>query len=943
MQQRANRYLGLYSHSPKLHSHLLIGSLQLLSWLFFHPSAWKNYLQDLDTNLRPDFYLAELGWAKRFSPALNRFLLQAYLVLPLLVGLLVSLGLCAFRIPATDIAFGVAVGVSACIAGSLAGGIVVGVAVSLASSFIGGTVVGLLFGAVVGTAKLADLGWGLGSTAASVGVLQSFIHPVSLMGINASNVAASVAVSVAKQKRDRISISQQFIGVISGLSISLVTLLIVAKAAENFVGDGISERSLMALGLLMGGFYGAAAGWRTRRWKVALPCCLVLGVCMGAAVSMGLNIDSAVVRGIAIGGGNAALLTTLFALPYVLSEKIAGTWLASIVGIVGSGGVYIIFASGIGETPLSLTLPLSALCILLGLTMSWWRPALFYPLQRVWNGILYRIEAQQSDSAPSLLRWNAAFWDEFQYIPLTGLDQHLLRVMEKDPAVGDVAIAHLNTGHQRWAAQAAQIERDARNLEACDTITAISQAHQTLEEGELIGPASALLQSLRQVSTDVSAALLQRSHYNQRLALSAVVNRLEGLQRMLVRSGTRRWRRPFTGHQLTESHSAPRFQPILQAWHQIVSEHMSQLLIETEQRQELDSPYVIGVPLTAQQELFVGRVDIGEKIERLLRDDRSPPLLLYGQRRMGKTSLLNNLGRLLPHTVIPLFIDLQGPTSQASNHAGFLYNLARAMSTSAKQQRRLIFPTVERAAFERDPVTTFDEWLDQVELCLGNDTALLALDEFEVLARVLEQGRFEEPVILGLLRNLIQHRPRFKVLLAGTHTLEAFHHWASYLINLQVVHISYLTQSEARQLIEYPVPAFALRYEPDATQRILDLTRCHPFLVQLLCAEVVALKNDQDVAVRRFATLADIDAVVPAALESASFFFADIERNQLSPAGAAALRSLAAPTSALEWQHPRVSAEIIRALIQRDLIECVNGQYRFQVELIRRWFAQDEH
>ena len=47
---------------------------------------------------------------------------------------------------------------------------------------------------------------------------------------------------------------------------------------------------------------------------------------------------------------------------------------------------------------------------------------------------------------------------------------------------------------------------------------------------------------------------------------------------------------------------------------------------------------------------------------------------------LGKTSLLNNLGRLLPSTIVPLFIDLQGPASRASDHAGLLYNLARAMA-----------------------------------------------------------------------------------------------------------------------------------------------------------------------------------------------------------------------------------------------------------------------
>ena len=96
-----------------------------------------------------------------------------------------------------------------------------------------------------------------------------------------------------------------------------------------------------------------------------------------------------------------------------------------------------------------------------------------------------------------------------------------------------------------------------------------------------------------------------------------------------------------------------------------------------------------------------------------------------------------------------------------------------------------------------DPFTRFDEWLDQVENALGDSAALLALDEFEALDRALARDRFEEEAVLGMLRHLIQHRPCFKVLLTGSHTLEEVHRWASYLINVQSVHISYLKE-EAR-------------------------------------------------------------------------------------------------------------------------------------------------
>jgi hypothetical protein len=490
---------------------------------------------------------------------------------------------------------------------------------------------------------------------------------------------------------------------------------------------------------------------------------------------------------------------------------------------------------------------------------------------------------------------------------------------------------YLATSRQRWAAQAAQIELDARGLERCTSTEAIGGTHRSLSAGELPGPASALLRSFSRVSQDVDAALSQESAYNQRLALSAVEDRLDGLNRELTRSDE-----PY----------ALRFRPITACWRQVVADRIQALTRAVEARQEIDSPYVIGVPLTERQEIFVGRGDVSARIEQLLLDRRHPPLLLYGQRRTGKTSLLNNLGRLLPSTIVPLFVDLQGPASLARDHAGLLYNLARAMIDSASRQRDLILPPLAYATLVDDPFTCFDEWLDAVENSLVGNTALLMLDEFEALDDAIARGQFEEHAVLGTLRHWIQHRSRFKVLISGSHTLDEVQRWASYLINVQVVGISYLKPEAALKLIERPVEGFALRYEPEASQRVLDLTRGHPFLTQLLCAEIVALKNSQAPAFRRLARRADVDAAVLEALGSGAFFFLDVQYNQVDRVGLAVLRFIAAQGEGavvsgevLARQFPDQVLWVLKVLIQRELIESTDKGYRFQVELIRRWFA----
>jgi len=87
-----------------------------------------------------------------------------------------------------------------------------------------------------------------------------------------------------------------------------------------------------------------------------------------------------------------------------------------------------------------------------------------------------------------------------------------------------------------------------------------------------------------------------------------------------------------------------------------------------------------------------------------------------------------------------------------------------------------------------------------------------------------------------------------------------------------------------------------------------------------------------------------VGAAVPEALSHGSFFFADIQQNQVDAAGLALLRFLAAQGEGavvsredLARQFPDELDRTLDLLTRRELIEPANGGYRFQVELIRRW------
>jgi hypothetical protein len=313
---------------------------------------------------------------------------------------------------------------------------------------------------------------------------------------------------------------------------------------------------------------------------------------------------------------------------------------------------------------------------------------------------------------------------------------------------------------------------------------------------------------------------------------------------------------------------------------------------------------------------------------------------------MGKTSLLYNLTRLLPRTIVPLYVDLQQACT-AANHTGFLHKLVKSFSASANLQRDLVLPTLPIEQLEADPFTCFDDWVDEVEKRLGDQTAILTMDELNALEIPFSEHRFSEHQVMGMLRHLIQHRPRFKVLLATSFSIEELDTWASYLINAEVVPISYLSEEESYRLIERPVKDFTLVYQPEAARRIYQLTRGHPHLLQALCSAIVELKNKQPLISRRLCSLADVESAVPGALRKATTHFLVIESEKMDelaldilyflarfPVGSYIRREL------LARESPQASGASLALLLRRDLIEQHEDGFRFQVELVHHWFAQ---
>lgn len=914
----------IYSDAPPLRPGHISAALQVLGWLLHRPTAWRNFVARVDPTLPPHFSLLQLRREHLRHPEMRRLLFVGYIVVPLLVSLLIGLPHVALYKGLLSTEMWGVIGVWSGILG------VSGLLSALLG--VGGGIVGGPLNVVVG----AIVDWSVPSIH-SFGIrsVVGIDSPVSGLCAALGGFSLGFATHARLQTPTLIRGTARSIGaVLLGVLIGVAAIFLTVKFGSNIWGGVIGSTGLaIAIGLSL--------QRRGSSWKRGMV--VVVSGCLGyvaIATIVIATLDFFVHRGLTgnlLAGAFLRARETIPALwlmlPAIFGEIVGGATAGAFAGIVGGMGGWLALAIVIDAAPNWPTIPVGIACIVFGFAVPVLRPLLLYPIVSMLNLIIFRLDEKRTDQQQSLLKWNAAFWDEDQRLPLFGLDAHLILVSERNPVDGQQALAFIAKGRQRWAAQEAQLELDARTLERCRDIESMARSHRQFGPGDLAGPASAVLRNLARISQDV-AAILEQNVYNQRVSLRALADRVDGLIRELNRS--------------TEPH-AIRFARIISEWQEIITQRERTLAEETARRQEIESPYVIGLPLNELQSVFVGRAEVAERIERLLLQPQRPPLLLYGQRRTGKTSLLHNLGRLLPSSLVPLFIDLQGPASRARNEVGFLYNLSIAIAKQAREHRDLRIVPVTREALKQDPFTVFEQWLDSFSEQLGDSKALLLFDEFEQLEEAMLKERLDRQLILGMLRHIIQHKPKFRVLLAGSHQLHEMKFWASYMINVQIVKLDNLTVIDALRLVEHPVQNFALRYQKQAAERVLHLTGCHPYLLQLLCDRIVHLKNAQPLNSRFLATVDDLENAISDAVQHGAFFFSDIENNQLDEQSRVLLRFLAK-----KGEHGLGTEEechalwgpdipfILKNLLARDLLELFDNGFRFRSELVRRWFTINE-
>ena len=293
---------------------------------------------------------------------------------------------------------------------------------------------------------------------------------------------------------------------------------------------------------------------------------------------------------------------------------------------------------------------------------------------------------------------------------------------------------------------------------------------------------------------------------------------------------------------------------------------------------------------------------------------------------MGKTSLLNQLPRLLGPDFAPALVDCQNPAVTGSA-ATLLRYLSRALAEGLRR-RRVMREPLGSAGLEREPFAAFDDWLDGVERAMPEGMrALLCLDEYERLQTTLDAG-WGVP-FLDTLRHTLQHRPRIALMFTGSHTFaELGPAWTDRFISARRVRVGLLTRDEVEPLLTRPIPEFDMTYAPPTSWEVIyDATQGQPFLTQAVAFELVQFLNEQQ---RKEATPSDIEEAIVRALVSGGEYFANLW-SDAGDSGRAILQAL------VRGEPPPEDRAARTWLREHDV---VNDAGEFVVPMVARWVKE---
>jgi hypothetical protein len=362
------------------------------------------------------------------------------------------------------------------------------------------------------------------------------------------------------------------------------------------------------------------------------------------------------------------------------------------------------------------------------------------------------------------------------------------------------------------------------------------------------------------------------------------------------------------------------------------------------------NPYVIGDPVLGK--LFVGREDVLRQLEGLwVKGNQLQSVVIYGHRRMGKSSILRNAANYLGTGIQVAYVNLL----EVGDAPQGVVEVLMAICDAIAEEMQIPPPTNEDLLTL--PLPSFRRYLKQIETQLGAKDLIIALDEFEKIEELIEAGKIPKD-FMGFLRGLVQMSSKIAFAFAGLHTLEEMtaDYFQPFFASVIPIHVGFMERAATRQILANPGEDFPLDYMPEALDQIYTLTAGQPYLVQLVGFQLIRRYNDSVFEQGRSRdpvfTVEDVEAVIntPEFFKQGRYYFEGVWGQAARGAAGqqAILQALAPHPEGLSMDALAETIgvnevnlqEALKTLKRHDVVEETEGCWRIIVELFRRWVLQ---
>ena len=290
------------------------------------------------------------------------------------------------------------------------------------------------------------------------------------------------------------------------------------------------------------------------------------------------------------------------------------------------------------------------------------------------------------------------------------------------------------------------------------------------------------------------------------------------------------------------------------------------------------SPIADGGPVPIESNMFYGREEFISNIVHSIIESESKQIIIYGQKRCGKSSVLLHLKKALEETNKTFCISFSlGDIIQNLSEVALYYKILRSIMDELEMQEDEgveipEFSLPNYTDFKNldtdNPLNTFTSYMSKFKkACKRNDDwkdkrLVVMIDEFTYLYSGIKRGEIS-PSIMKQWKAITQNpQAQFSVVLVGQDVVPLFKN-EDYAKNafgiIQDIRLTYLQEEPARALIEQPILFNGeSRYVGNAVSRIIDYTSRNPYYIQIFCARLVEYMNRKKIIK---VTEADVDDV----------------------------------------------------------------------------------